>query len=286
MTSGKLYRAGLLGENISNSLSPYLHKILADNKGINLDYGIYDGIKNINDYVSEVRNGGYVGFNVTKPYKESFFDFVDEVDSSARRIGAVNVLALKNNKVIAYNTDFIGIYQALKRNGVEIKGKAIVVLGAGGAARSAVYAGAKYGASKIVIVNRTYENAKKISCDMESFSESSFECFTYDDFRRNNIYDDFILINATSVGMRGFLEESILDKELIKGASFFMDMIYSPFETESIKFANKNGLKNINGVDMLFFQGIRTFEIWTGMEFSAKEEDAAYKDFRDFCNKR
>ncbi len=282
MTSDKTIKAGLFGENIGASLSPYLHKILADEKGIKLEYGLYENSNSPVEIIEKLRKDDLSALNLTKPYKQEFFNFVDEIDIHARKIRAINTLSVEEGRIFAYNTDFVGIYQALLENDQEVKDRIVVVLGAGGAARSAVYMAAKYETSKIIIVNRTLEKAKKIADDIGLFFDTGIKCFSYDEFRKDNKYDDFILINATSVGMKGFLEESILDDELIDGATFYMDMIYSPHKTMSMDFADKNGLENINGLDMLFFQGLKSFEIWTGLEFSVNEWKRAYRVFKDF----
>ncbi len=284
MISDRKLKLGLVGENIGTSLSPVLHRILADEKKVDIEYGLYELNGDLESFIKQFKKSLFTGINITKPYKKSFLEFVDKVEINAKKIGAINVLSLNDEKINAYNTDYWGAYQALKQNDCKVEGRTVIVLGAGGAARSAVYMAGKYGASKVVIVNRTYEKAEKIISDMKKYFTNSFYCLTYDEFRKTDEYKDFILINATSVGMKGFLEESILDDEIISGASFFMDMVYSPNISKSREFASGKGINNINGLDMLFFQGLRAFEIWTGLTFDAIEIERSYNTFVNFVD--
>jgi len=192
---------------------------------------------------------------VTIPHKVEVMKYVDEIDETAKQIGAVNTVINDNGKLVGYNTDYYGAVEALKEK-TKLKNKKVLVVGAGGGARAVVYGIKKENAS-ITIINRTTEKAKVLA------KEFNVE---YGDIKniKNLIKDNEIIINTTSVGMAPNTNESIIKGEdLIKG-KIVMDIIYKPSETKLIKLAKKAGCSVITGDRMLIYQAIGQFKLWTG----------------------
>jgi len=215
------------------------------------------------------------GVNITFPYKEKVIEFLDEVEESARRIGAVNTIVNNKGILTGYNTDVIGFKKSLQDNGkFVIKEKKAVILGAGGAARAVVYALLEEGIEEIGIFNRTLEKAEKIKQDFSPFFPgSSIKIFSFgQDNIKDKIKEANLLVNATSLGMPSKIDNTPLsDEKLFHPDLLVYDLIYHPAKTLFLRQAEKAGAKIINGLPMLVYQGIESFYLWTGLKPEGKE---------------
>ena len=274
--NGKTKIIGLIGENIENSLSPFIHNQIIIKYSLDFCYLPFQVKEaDLNKAIQGIKALNIKGVNVTFPYKEKVIEFLDEVEESARRIGAVNTIVNNKGNLSGYNTDVIGFKKSLQDKGkFVIKEKNAVVLGAGGAARGVIYTLLEEGIEEISIFNRTLEKAEKIKQDFSPFfPRSSINIFS---FEQNNIKDKIkeanLLVNATSIGMAPQVCNTPLpDEKLFHPNLLVYDLIYHPAKTFFLKQAERAGAKIINGVPMLVYQGIESLYLWTGFKPEGKE---------------
>lgn len=209
----------------------------------------------------------YAGLNVTMPYKSAVIKYLDETDSLAKKIGAVNTIVNRDGKLAGYNTDIFGLDFALKKAGVDLKDKTVAILGSGGAGKTAKTLAEENGAKKIYVVSRkgeiNYENCYEVCCRAE------------------------IVINCTPVGAYPFDAASPVDLSELKNLEAAFDCTYNPARTEFILQAQELKLKNANGLNMLVYQALASEKLWNGTEFSdddvIKLADKIYKSTRNIA---
>ena len=267
MTSitGKTRVCGVIGDPIEHSLSPIMQT--AAFEALNLDY-VFLAFKvkpaRVEDAVNGMRALNIRGLNVTMPHKSKVINFLDRVDLSAQIVNSVNTILNKESLLFGFNTDGVGALRALKENGVELKGRKVLLLGAGGAARAIAYTMAKE-ADELAILNRTVKQAQAITKLLEKSCNKKIVAgsLSLSDVQRN-LQDSDILINATSIGMKPTAEESPVAPKLLRPNLAVMDIVYNPLETKLAKDAKAAGAKVVSGIEMLIYQGAASFEIWTG----------------------
>ena len=252
--SGKTKIYGLIGKPVEQSMSPTMHN--AAFKDLRLD-ACYVCFEVENNNVKKALEGivalDIKGVNVTSPYKQKVIKYLDKIDPIAKKIGAVNTIVNEKGKLIGYNTDWLGLIYSLEKH-TSLSKKKIVVLGAGGSARGIVYGLKKKGA-EIIILNRTLSKARKLA------KEFNVE---YGGLEQLNSLSGDILINSTRVGMYPCLNVSIATKKQFQNFSIVFDLVYNPIETKFLKLAKEAGCKTIDGLNMLVYQGLVAFELWTG----------------------
>lgn len=264
-----LYKCVIIGDPVEHSLSPVMHntgyKLLhIDNKFIfdkitvkeNEIEEFFCDLKNINN-----KYKSFVGITCTMPHKINVINYLDEVDLDSKNIKAVNSVLFNNGKYIGYNTDWYGIEQPFKVRNINLNNKNVAVLGAGGAAKSAVYALKNNGAI-VNIFNRTKDKADLLA---KEFDAMSFDLTNVDELKKNNI-----IINATSVGMGNLVNLAPIDTKFINKNYIVFECIYKPKKTVLIDNALKQGADVIYGWEMLLYQGVKQFELYTGLKIDAK----------------
>ena len=245
----------LFGNPIGHSLSPFMHNATFKRMRIHAHYVPFC-VKNLEDAVRGIRGLDIRGVSVTIPFKTTVMPYLDEVDESSLRVGAVNtILNDSKGRLRGYNTDWIGLVRDLKES-LEIGGKTFAILGAGGAARAAVFGILKEGGIP-VIVNRTIEKgeemAREFGCPFHPLSEIG------------KIKAD-CLINTTPVGMAPDREKSPVVRESLVNFRWVMDIIYNPLETKLLGDAAEAGCIVLSGVGMFVHQGAEQIRIWKGVE--------------------
>ncbi len=261
---------GLLGYPLSHSLSPAIFNYVFNKLNLNWCYLTFPlpSAEKINYFLDCFKDMGFVGLNVTMPYKEAVVPFLDEVSAFARIAGAVNVIHLQDGAFIGYNTDGRGFIDSLRELEEEVKQKKVVILGAGGAARSAALSLAMEGAEKIILANRTRERGEQLAQLIKSrFPQVETVAVRLSAEVKSYLSEADILVNATSVGMDGVslpLEKEVLASFPTSGLVY--DMIYSPPETPLVSWAKENNRKNTNGLPMLLQQARGSFQVWEGSE--------------------
>ncbi|MFA6456409.1 MAG: shikimate dehydrogenase [Bacteroidota bacterium] len=262
---------GIIGYKISHALSPAMHTAAFKKLNLEYDYGVMDVTPEmLPNLIAALRSLNFRGANITIPYKEKVIPLVDEVSEEARMIGAVNTIVNNNGRLVGYNTDAHGVYVSLAYYSEEIKNNHVVIFGAGGAARATVYAVAKFFSPKrIMIINRTLENAKAIVDEFTpKFRLTKFFCTNEHDVTAREIDVATLLINTTSVGMKPLINLHPLPPDaVIQNHQIVMDIVYNPLETALLKLAHNAGAKTIGGIEMLLGQGAKAFELFTHNEF-------------------
>ncbi|MEI6207148.1 MAG: shikimate dehydrogenase [Desulfuromonadales bacterium] len=256
----------ILGNPVSHSLSPAIQN--AAISACDLDY-IYVPFsvrpQSLGEAVSGLRALGVSGFNVTIPYKTAIMSYLDKLDESAAAAGAVNTVSISGDHMTGYNTDGHGLISSLADDLSFVAGSdSIVVIGAGGAARGAVAALCRAGAERIVLANRSYNKAVQLAAEMSNrYEKTCIKVSAQDQLSENHLNSASLLINTTSLGMKGDRISFVDLARLPKSAKVY-DMVYSPAETPLLREATAKGIAAVNGLGMLAAQGERAFTIWTG----------------------
>ncbi|PVX26529.1 MAG: shikimate dehydrogenase [Candidatus Bathyarchaeum sp.] len=261
--SGKTRVCAIIGDPVEHSLSPVMHNAAFKELGLNLVYVAFTvTAKELKTAVLGTRSMGFKGLNVTMPHKNAVMNYLDDVDATAKSIGAVNTVLSNHGKLIGYNTDGNGAMIALQENGVYPEEKKLVLLGAGGAAKAIAYQAAQ-DVDELVILNRTAEKAKKLAESVKSFG-AKIKCGTLSSkVLTEELETADILVNATSVGMHPNVESSPVPSDLLHSDLCVMDIIYNPLHTKLLNDAKAVKAKVVSGIEMLIYQGAVAFEIWT-----------------------
>ncbi|HZK11320.1 MAG TPA: shikimate dehydrogenase [Atribacterota bacterium] len=274
--NGKTKIIGVIGKNIENSLSPLIHNLIILKYSLNFCYLPFQTTEaDLSKAIQGIKALNIEGVNITFPYKEKVINFLDDLDESARRIGAVNTIINNKGILIGYNTDVIGFKRSLQEDEeFIIKKKKAVIFGAGGAARGVIYALLEEGIEEVCIFNRTLEKAKKIKQDFSSFfPESTIYVLPLgEENLKNKIERAHLLVNTTSLGIPPQIDRTPLtDETLFHPDLLVYDLIYHPTKTLFLRQAQRAGAKIINGLPMLVYQGIESFNLWTGFMPAGKE---------------
>lgn len=250
---------GVLGDPVSHSLSPVMHNAAFKELGMDCEYHAFRVSKDfLHDAIHGASALGFGGLNLTIPLKEKALEIVKPADL-AQKIGAVNTVDFKNG-IIGYNTDGLGALMALSKNGIKIKGKNILLLGAGGAARAIAFTMANEGAN-VKIANRT--TGKAVSLAKEVGIVGNITGHGFDNIE-TLVKDSDVLINSTAVGMLPGISETLVTSDMMHSNLVVFDIVYNPLRTRLLKEAEKAGAYTIDGVMMLVYQGAEAFRIWTG----------------------
>ena len=262
--SGKTKVCAIIGDPVEHSLSPIIHNAAFKELGLNLVYVAFTvTTRELQTAILGAKSLGLWGLNVTMPHKNAVMNYLDEVDSTAKSIGAVNTVLNNNGRLIGYNTDGNGTMIALQENGVYLKEKKLVLIGAGGAAKAIAYQAAQ-DVEELVILNRTPEKAKKLAEMLQkSFGKKVKGVALSSEVLEEELETTDILVNATSVGMDPDVNSSPVPSSLLRRDLCVMDIVYNPLETRLAADAKSVGAKVVSGIEMLIYQGAVAFEIWT-----------------------
>ncbi len=271
MFTGKTKNVGVIGYPIEHSLSPVLQNAAIAKAGIDYAY-IAMPVKPevLEEAVRGMKALGFRGINVTIPHKTEIMQYLDEIDKDAKIIGAVNTVVNTDGYLKGYNTDVIGSIDALYNHGVEIKGKNVVLFGAGGAARAIIWGLLKAGAAQVTLGVRNVPKVKPIA---EYFSKYLKEGQNLNLFNWNDegleecLRSADILINTTPLGMAPKVDAAPPVKwDAVKSGAFAYDIIYTPAKTRFLEEAEQHGCEILNGEEMLAGQGAAAFKLWTDTE--------------------
>jgi shikimate dehydrogenase len=239
----------VLGYPLGHSLSPSIHNPAFRKEQLNCRYLPFS-IKNLPDFRPYLKK--FAGLSVTIPHKVGILDYVDDLDDTARAVGAANTLVKRKDKICAFNTDVHGIRHAL-REALQAGIRRAVLLGASGAARAAASV-LRETNCRVTVLARDLKKAHSLA---EEFG------FDFGSLNQAAKYQGDLLINATSVGMSPGTEETPLDEDSINYRYVF-DMVYNPLETRLMRDA-KNKAIVISGIEMFIAQAAKQFELWTGL---------------------
>jgi 3-dehydroquinate dehydratase/shikimate dehydrogenase len=243
---------GVAGNPIKSSLSPVMMNTAFRRETVNAVYLALQATK-VNDLLKVVSEIPIQGLSITMPHKQEIMEHLENTDPLSAKIGACNtVLRAQDGKLYGFNTDVAGIVGPLEKR-MSLRGAKALVLGAGGAARAAVF-GLRDKGAEVFILNRTAETAQKLA--RQSGSKTIKK-----DAVAKTAFD--VIINATPIGMAGHKGSPLLDPKDLNTKLVF-DLVYNPIETPLIRQARQLGIPFITGVEMFVQQGARQFEIWTG----------------------
>ncbi len=278
---GTTFICGLIGNPVAHTKSPAIHNFLAEKTGFNLAYGAFPvDTGRLDKAIPGAFALGIRGLNVTVPYKEDVISLLADIDPLAGKIGAVNTLVRTEEGYKGFNTDMPGLLRALERDGVDIKGEDVIILGAGGVARAAAMMLETAGASTVTIMNRNTDRAEELAGSINEICGRSFaHPLPISGYERLPRDVKYIVIQATSVGMHPDTEKAVIeDPEFYKRVKVGYDLIFNPPETKFMKLCKEAGAESYNGSKMLLYQGIIAYEYWTGLSIDDDLADACYAE--------
>ncbi|RXT14787.1 shikimate dehydrogenase [Ammoniphilus sp. CFH 90114] len=254
---------GLFGNPVSQSMSPDMHNAAFKYLELNYAYAAFAISKeNLPEAVRGIRALGFRGINVTIPHKVEVMKYLDEIDDEAREIGAVNTIVNQDGRLIGYNTDGQGfVLSLLEETGVQLKGKRVLMIGAGGAARAVAVSLARHGVQQIVVANRSQEKAEELAAHLKKHTDAS--AIQLNDLNAQQFAETDLLINTTSIGMYPEVDVLPIPGEYLHKGLLVSDLIYNPLETKLLKEAKMIGAKTHNGMGMFIQQGALAFALWT-----------------------
>lgn len=252
--STKVY--GIIGNPVTHSKSPVMQNSGFAALAENCVY-VPLPVTDIEAALSGLRGLGIWGASVTIPHKEAVIPLLDSVDPLAKRIGAVNTIKVvetaEGRRLHGFNTDWIGANRALAER-IGLSGKRAIVLGAGGSAR-AIGFGLQEAGAVVTLCSRTEKRGRALAADLG--------CDWYSLDNIAELVGD-ILINATSVGMQPDVDKTLVPRQALNGYQVVMDIVYAPLKTRLLREAGMAGCLTVNGLEMLLYQGVAQFELWTG----------------------
>jgi shikimate dehydrogenase len=282
-STAAMKRFAVIGNPVAHSLSPRLHKYVFKQLGIDADYStIQCREKQIPKIIKQLRSSQLNGINITLPLKQSFIPYLGMIGNHAQIIGAVNCISVKNGKLFGHNTDWIGFQKALENAKIQVDGVTCIVVGAGGAARSVLYALAKNKVGNVILINRTIERAESLKRHIESFfSNIKIKIAKWREIDKQGLHQTLI-INCTSIGMTPDVNDCPVPENLLLPSQTIIDIIYSPFQTKLCRIGHSIGAKTLSGLPMLIYQALASLDIWFGKSIS---EEVRRGDLQEFLKK-
>jgi shikimate dehydrogenase len=274
-----MIRLGLIGFPVSHSLSPKIQNAALKACGLEGAYSLFpiapDDMQGLKDLLNRVRLGEITGLNVTIPHKQNVIQFLDELTPTAKTIGAVNIIYKRDTKLIGDNTDAEGFLSDLKKFIAEssspilgeelgVRERSALVLGAGGSARSVVYALCNDGWN-VTVAARRIEQAQQLASQFKGTIPKKLDFQT---FQPSNLQ---LIVNTTPLGMTPNVDQSPLPENIsLPKHEMIYDLVYNPRETKLIRDAHAQGLQATTGLGMLIEQAALGFELWTGQKLSSE----------------
>lgn len=265
-------RLGVLGDPVAHSLSPQMQNVALENSGLQMGYARLEiGADELPAALELLAQLNFVGANLTVPHKITAFKLMDEVDESAREVGAVNTIKIENKKLHGFNTDGKGFSRAIREEfSVDLRDLRVLVLGAGGAARAIALECAKENSERLVIANRDFEKAKNLADELRPFFAEArvlgpvprLQAIPWDEAAfRFQIANVDLVVNATPLGL-DHADAAPISARLLAPHLMVYDTVYVRGQTELVSAAIEAGARAANGLSMLLHQGALAFEIW------------------------
>ena len=258
--TGATKLAGLFGCPVKHTISPRMHNAAFARLNLDIIYLPFCVFpRDLKKAVASLAALGFIGINVTVPHKQKIMKYLDAVSPAARRIGAVNTVLVRGSKLIGYNTDGIGFIKSLQSGlGYSLKNRIMFILGAGGAGRAVAVQSALSGVKRIYVADKDNTRARALAAAIPG--KKGREVRTTEKIK-DAIREADIIVNATPVGLNKSDPASITPGWIPAGKLVY-DLIYNPPKTKLLK--GVKGCRTVNGLGMLLYQGISSFEIWTG----------------------
>lgn len=261
---------GLIATPIRHSSSPRMHNEAFAKLGLDYAYLAFEvGNEELEDTIKGFRAMKVRGSNVSMPNKTVVHKYLDKLSDAAEMCGAVNTIVNDNGVLTGHITDGIGYMSGLKDAGIDIIGKKMTIVGAGGAATAIQVQAALDGVKEISIFNRKdafYERAQKTVKDINEKTNCKATLYDLEDLDKlkEEIASSYIFTNATGMGMKPLEGQTYIpDKSFLRKDLIVTDVVYAPAETALLKMAKEVGCKTLNGFPMMLFQGAAAFKLWT-----------------------
>lgn len=263
--SGATRVCGIVGDPIEHTLSPAMQNAAFESAGLDYVYVPFRLPRGATGVVADAARAlGFRGLNVTVPHKVDIMAYLDSVDSEAVAIGAVNTIVNDGGHLRGYNTDAWGFAEGLKARGLQVRGRDVVVLGAGGAARAVVFTLVSLGAM-VAILNRDAGRAESLARDASALGGAAVAHGPLvDAVLESRLAGASLLVNTTSVGMTPLRDATPCPLRFLRPDMAVCDIVYNPRPTLLLRDAASVGAPTVDGVEMLVQQGARAFELWTG----------------------
>ena len=258
---------GIIGNPIKHSLSPILHNYWFAKYKIDADYSIIETEdKDLPDVIKKIKNKDLIGINITLPFKQKIVPFLDILINDAESTSSVNTLYLDDKgRIIGENTDVFGLQAAYLKEVDGASKKKALVIGAGGVSPSVILSLQKSGVREISIINRTKEKCIFLKKKFKTLNILEWTSL------KKELQNFDIIINATSLGLRGGIDFDF-DFSPVKTNLIYIDTIYNPLHTKTLKFLKEKGIKIFNGLDMFIYQGQKAFYLWNKINPEIDEE--------------
>jgi len=256
---------GVIGNPVEHSLSPAIHNAAFQRLGLNLVYLAFR-VEAIGEAIRGLRAlGGFRGASVTIPHKVSAIPFLDEVEPTARHIGAINTIVARQGKLTGYNTDATGALRALRGGVGSLAGKCVVILGSGGAARAIAFALAgEPELAGLTLLGVDESERSLLAADLRSKTPLTVTEAHLDEASLGKALPAAqILIHCTPIGMSPKIEASCVPASLLHAGLAVMDIVYNPRATRLLNDARQAGCVTIPGLEMFLHQAVAQFELWT-----------------------
>lgn len=263
---------GVIGNPVEHSLSPAIHNAAFQQLGLNFVYLAWK-VEAIGDAIKGLRAlGNFRGASVTIPHKVAVLPLLDEVDATARHIGAINTIVWENGKLLGTNTDAIGALRALKEGQAPLGGEPVILLGSGGAARAIAFALAiEAGIRRLHVLGIDNHERRTLASDLaQRTAVQVSEAFLDEQSLRTALAQGTVLIHCTPIGMAPKSGISCVPSHLLHPALTVMDIVYNPRETKLLSDAKAAGCRTISGLEMFLYQAAAQFEVWTGQSAPAQ----------------
>ena len=256
---------GVIGNPVEHSLSPAIHNAAFQKLELNFVYLAFR-VEAIGEAIKGLRAlGNFRGASVTIPHKVAAVPFLDSVEPTARHIGAINTIVAEGGTLTGHNTDAIGALRALREGGVELKGRQVVMLGSGGAARAIAFAlGTVTGIERLTLLGIDSQERTALAIDLQSKTGMTVQESLLDEGALRKILpDSHVLIHCTPMGMSPKVNETAVPAALLHTGLTVMDIVYNPRDTQLLKDAKARGCRTIPGLEMFLHQAAAQFELWT-----------------------
>ena len=267
MITGKTKILGVIGAPIAHSLSPIIQNAALHEAGLDYVYTAFPVHREaLASAVCGLRDAGVAGFNVTIPFKTEIMPLLDALSEDAQRIRAVNTVVIASDGTMTgHNTDVTGFMAGFAARGIGLAGKRTVLIGAGGAARAALWGLLRSSVSSVCIGVRNLAKGKALCTDFAADGTLAVYCFDDPHFRDVLCTAD-IVVQTTPIGMSPQTDAMPpVDPAAISPSAAVYDLIYTPAETAFLRAAAAHGCTTINGETMLVMQGAEAFSLWTGV---------------------
>lgn len=257
---------GVIGNPVEHSLSPAIHNASFQKLGLNFVYLAWK-VEAIGDAVKGLRAlGNFRGASVTIPHKVTVLPFLDEVEATARHIGAINTIVAENGKLLGMNTDATGALRALREGKAPLSGEPVTILGSGGAARAIAFAlAAEAGISRLYLLGVDEQERRQLALDVTQRTAVRVDdAFLDEPSLKAALSETAVLIHCTPIGMAPRIGVSCVPAHLLHPGLTVMDIVYNPRETKLLGDAKAAGCRAISGLEMFLNQAAAQFERWTG----------------------